>query len=218
MSLLEEELARLRAGEVTFSAFVQATRKNWRAVAHSIVRRWDLPTWTDVEDVEQDLLLAAWTMIDRYDPTRGRSLKDYVVWNAYDKAKKRAHKARGALRHGGKEDRSPSRYERPLTTYERDSEEGTFNPVLDRQQTPAVQLDRAIVNETMFALETLCTEPYEVAVMRAIAAVGAASLSDAAAVLYDDPNVRRVLRLDSEAHAESMVKSAFRRVVDAAAA
>lgn len=218
MTTLDQQLTALRSGAITFETFVRATTTTWRAISKSIARRWDLPAWHDAEDIEQDLLLTVWSTLDQYDPARGVSLRGYVIWRAYDRAKKRVHRNRNAYRHR-RADFAPSRYELPLSTFDVTDESGhTYNPVADRMSSPPKQLDSIIVDEIIDILEASCESERELAVMRAIASTGAESLSAAAAVLYDSPDARRVLRIDSEAHAEKIVLTAFRRVVDAVAA
>jgi DNA-directed RNA polymerase specialized sigma24 family protein len=140
--------AALRAvydGRATFDAVVREHRAHFRALAAQILRRWKLPPWVQLEDVEQDLLIAAWERLWDYDPARGTSIEGYVIWNAYDRAKKRAHKARGSKRSGNKADSNPSRFERGYAAVwgddaDRRSEEKSSIPA---PQESGVQLHEA---------------------------------------------------------------------------
>lgn len=102
----------LYEGDITFEEFVRATRERWEKLASYIMRRWRLPAWASLEDIVQELLLGAWNCVWKFAPvsksdhTPGAHER-YVVWNAVDYAKKKAHKVRGASRHRGA-DANPS--------------------------------------------------------------------------------------------------------------
>lgn len=119
MDDLEKTLWDVYEGRATFEDLVRQDRqkKHFRSLAASIMRRWKLPASIAVEDVEQDLMLAAWLKLWDYEPGRGVTITGYLVYNAYDKAKKSAHKARGAIRSGNKADSNPSRAERCLASF-----------------------------------------------------------------------------------------------------
>jgi DNA-directed RNA polymerase specialized sigma24 family protein len=105
-------------GAVGFDEFARATRAHWGAIARKLHRKWKVPAWLGAEDIEQELLLAAWVSAPRFDPARGHTAKAYLVFHACDKAKKAIHKARGSYRRDGN---APSRIETPVgdTTAER---------------------------------------------------------------------------------------------------
>lgn len=113
MSALQIELTRLQAGEQSFERFALATRKTWLNLAHHLLRRWRGPVSVDVEDLVQELLVACWRCLTRFDPKRGVSIERYAIYNSVDKAKKWLHKRRGAYR---RDDKSPSRFELPFST------------------------------------------------------------------------------------------------------
>jgi hypothetical protein len=81
----------------------------------------------DVEDLVQELLVACWRCLLKFDPSRldgnGNkiSIERYVVYNSVDKAKKWLHKRRGAYR---RDDKSPSRFELPFSTLGGQHDEG----------------------------------------------------------------------------------------------
>lgn len=100
--LFEKELVTLRDGG-SFAKFTKATDKVWVAQARMLMRKWGvgLPKETTIDDLKQELLIAAWRFVAKWDPKYGVSISRYVVWNAVDKAKKALHKLRGASRAGG---------------------------------------------------------------------------------------------------------------------
>lgn len=104
---MKVELEALRDGRVSFDAFFAQTVPEWRRLAKYLLARWPVPDAVDVEDVVQELAVAAWQFVGRYDPERGTPLQRYVVYNAVDKAKKWMHQQRAAYR---RDDRSPSRH------------------------------------------------------------------------------------------------------------
>src|SRR5258706_2389992 len=77
-----------RAGTIPFDAFARRTMPKWRGIAHEYLRKWVLPQWVEIDDVVQDLLLAAWESIGSYDPSRDTSavafdgLPRFVEWRA----------------------------------------------------------------------------------------------------------------------------------------
>ena len=107
---LQNELLRYHRGEVTFDAFARTTHKTWVALATQLHRRWKCTPAVSVDDVQQQLLVAAWRCIPKWQPARA-SLQRFVIYNAYDKAKKWVHKQRNAYR---RDDKSPSRVPVPL--------------------------------------------------------------------------------------------------------
>lgn len=111
-SSLQAELERYQRGEITFDTLAHRTQKTWVALATQLLSRWKCTAAVSIEDVQQQLLLAAWRCIPNFDPSRGKSLHQYVIYNAYDKAKKWVHKQRNAYR---RDDKAPSRVPVPLS-------------------------------------------------------------------------------------------------------
>jgi len=108
---MKNELRAYHCGRITFARFYAITRKEWFSLASSLIRRWRLPPSVDIEDVVQVMLADVHRRVPRWDPERGRSLEDFVVWNACDKAVKWLHRERCAFRRDGK---SKSRYPLPF--------------------------------------------------------------------------------------------------------
>ncbi len=158
---MAEGLARLRAGEITFTHFAQVTAVDWQRLAKTIFVRWPLPADVAIEDVKQELLLALverrksskfQTLVEKWDPAvrdkKGRpmALARYCVWNAMVWACRWLHKRRGASRSRefkGVAGKAPGRFFKPVSAYE--SDERTLpSPVTQAGQETRVLLVEAI--------------------------------------------------------------------------
>jgi len=191
---LDGALHRLREGQLSFTDFATYTHNHWHRLAVHLYRRWKPPTGVDVEDVLQEVLLAAWQFVGTWDPEREVSLERYVVWNASDKAKKQLHKLRGA-KLSGSSDRNPSRAE-ALTT-NGDCLVEVSEDKLDERYGRAVDLARSA--------ETVAEGLVLVRLARTW------SVQATATSLYADPTTRLGLRLGSEASARRFVKGVLVR-------
>lgn len=118
-NVLERALWDLREGRISFTEFARESRPAWEALATYIARRWRLPSWGTTEDLVQELLLGAWEFVWKFEPCMGTTIRRFVIYNAVDKAKKHAHRMRGASL-SGSADRNPSHVERPLAAYTED--------------------------------------------------------------------------------------------------
>lgn len=218
----ERHFVALHDGDITFDEFARQTLPLWRSLAAQVHQRWRLPHWYSREETVQNFLFAAWKFVWEYDPkrSRGRSIQRFVVWNAYDKAKKAAHVARAARR-SGNPDVEPSHVERPLSSYGQEGDSGE---------------DRDQAGERLMHAKGAFTEPdqergmleaedwAEVAVRawslantlgeaRALEALAAAStVEDAAQLLYGDEGARAELGIRSEAEAIAVVRRTVRAV------
>lgn len=185
----------------------------WSRFAGFILRRWRLPPWVTHEDVRQDLVIAAWLHVRKFDPARGVSADRYVEWNAITSAKKRGHKARGSYRHRNA-DAAPSRHELAFTGLAREGDEdgAVEERLAERASTPPAQHDLAERRDLLRRLEVACESPRERWSVRALVEVGG-DVGAAALALYDNAQARYELRLASEARAEKVVASVVRAVV-----
>lgn len=104
---MQEQLMALRNGHTNFDQFGRSTTSDWERIAGSLMRKWQCPPGVGVEDVMQELMLAAWKFVDKWDPKYGVKIDRYVTWNAIDKAKKWINKQRQA---GTAGDKGKSRY------------------------------------------------------------------------------------------------------------
>lgn len=212
MTELGEALLAVREKRCTFNDFVRATRIHWQRLSDDLRRRWDIPVWVGREDIEQDMLIAAWQFLDKFDPSRGVAIERFMVFNATDKAKKALHVARGANQHRGT-DRNKSRYEKNESSFKREGDaEGERQSVLD--QNASVEPDQEDVvhrNERGKRVLKACINTREFLTMQAITKVGN-SVRDAASLLYEDRDARRICALTSIEQANEVVEIAVRDV------
>jgi DNA-directed RNA polymerase specialized sigma24 family protein len=197
---MREALLAVWVGSMTFDAFARATRGEWRRIAADLVRRWAPPGWVTTEDVEQDLLLAAWLFLDAYRPDSPAGIHAYVTWNAMDKAKKRLHKVRGAVL-AGSADRAPSRIERPIDV--------EASPTAKRFAADDDPEDVLAQIEQLEAVLAACN-PVEADAVNMLAATH--DFDAVASSLYGDLNRRRELRLGSEQEAMRVASAVLRGV------
>lgn len=104
---LTTELEALREGRTSFAEFSADTEEAWTNFARYLMRKWRAPVGVDLEDVRQEILVAAWAAVREWEPGRGPSLRKYVVFCAIDKGKKWLHVQRRA---GKKGDAARSRH------------------------------------------------------------------------------------------------------------
>ena len=222
----ERHFRALRAGETTVAEFLAATAQLWRRMAVSIHRQWKGPSWLACEDTEQELRAWALHFVWEFgrgipDPSRGGSVQRYVVWNAFDKAKKAMHKARRA-KLSGNPDRAKSRVERPLSSFGRDEEGehvadggaveslmfgvGAFTE--PDQETRLIEAEEEQTQRVRAWSQASSFE--EMRVMEVLA--GAGSVEEAARSLMRDEGARAELELDDQKEAERVVRRAARAV------
>lgn len=109
---MQAELAQYQRGDLTFDEFARATHKTWVAFSVHLLGRWKASPAVAPEDLQQELLVACWRCVPKWDPARSALLK-FVVYNCMDKAKKWLHKQRNAYR---RDDKSPGRFPVALTS------------------------------------------------------------------------------------------------------
>lgn len=196
-------LTQVREGELTFENFVAQTRKDFFLLATNLLRRWKNPAWLTADDLEQELYLGAWKYIPKHDPTRGKPIEEYVLWNAMNAAKRELHVARG-VSISGSPDRKASNFEAPLTSL---GEEGDGEVIMNLMAEAPIAEEYILqvqqTRKTATAALKICETPKERMVVLAIREAG--SLDKASSVLYDDMQHRIALRLDSEEYAERFV-------------
>ena len=165
---LERAAWAFREGDSTFGEYVAATQWRWEALSSWLLRKWRGPVWVDRVDVLQDLYLGAWTGIWAYVPeyatgdgrSTGRMLSMHAEYTAIDKAKKRLHKARGAVL-SGNADSSPGRVEVSFSAI------SATPSVID-----AIVGSRELTDDEEFRIYEMCSTMQEVLVVRAVVAAG----------------------------------------------
>jgi DNA-directed RNA polymerase specialized sigma24 family protein len=195
---LGQQLAQVREGRLTFDEVVRASEKRWERLAQYIGRRWYGPAWHGNDDLKQEILVAAWDAVWRFDERRAgrseRAIVRYVVFNAVDRAKKRRHSARGA-RQGNNPDSSPARFE--MLAPDEDAER-----VWAAATASAPEQERRM--EAVEHALALCRTRAERIVVRALAQTGC--LATAAQRVYDDASARALLGVRSSKEANVVVR------------
>ena len=207
---MQRELALLRAGAIDFADFARRTHAHWDRMAAALMRRWPLPAGVERTDVVQELLLAAWDLVPRWDPERGPTLLHFVAWNASVRAKKWLHKQRNAKR---RDDRSPSRHALAFGSFVGEDDDPER---WDRMLQEAYDAERllewreGLVERVASALTGIDAQ------VLLLLADARGDLDAAAAALYSEPRVRLALRLGNEDAARRVVRRVARTVTDAA--
>ena len=97
---MRQLLESVRAGECDFGTFASLTRPRWLGMARRLLRKWD-PRWgVSVDDVAQELLLAAWKFLPKWQEGRA-DIERFVVFNAHASARDWLHRQRGASSSSG---------------------------------------------------------------------------------------------------------------------
>ncbi len=209
---MDAPLLALRTGRISFQTFERRTRNVWAAIAKHILRRWRGPIAVSEQDIVQELYVSVWTFTGHWDEKHGQSITNYVVWNAYDKAKKWLHQQRNAYR---RDDSSPSRCEMPFSAMRRagsaeddwDPEEALLNRVaLEPDRSPAV--DDILTGRRTLELAALAY-PEHAPAMVALAKTG--DLDLAAQIVYDNP-LLALAGVDTMNDARRLVSSALQAV------
>lgn len=73
----DEDLHRLRAGDIPFDAFSRIHRTSFVRLAHRFMRQWR-PVHLEAEDLAQHAMLTAWRSVDIWEDDRGVPLEAFV--------------------------------------------------------------------------------------------------------------------------------------------
>jgi hypothetical protein len=214
---MKEACARYAAGRATFAEFLKATAKEWEALSASVVNRWKIPEHRAArEDIEQEMLLGAFTAFEKYDATISEDVGAYVCFSAIAAGKKKAHKLRGAKRHSGK---TPSRIERPFSSF---GDEGTGEKSADAV-VEGLMLASGMVEDRESERRLLCEERKEEAERLALneaeriaveVILDGLSLDDGAKILYENPDVCLANRLGCVDGARRLINIAALNLAD----
>jgi DNA-directed RNA polymerase specialized sigma24 family protein len=203
----ERALEELYRGQMSFTEFARITKPRWSALAGYIARRWRQPLWSSVEDLEQELLMGAWQYVWRFEPCMGVRIERFVIYNAVDRAKKAAHRTRGASL-SGSADRNPSHIERPFASWSEEGEHALEAMLADEPTQTRVLEQRDSLEGALAA----CRAPGERAVVEGLLRTG--SLLECALALYQDPTTRLAWRFNSEDHAFWVVEQLAATIAD----
>lgn len=206
---IESAVIEARAGTLDFAGFYERTTADWARIARQLLRKWEVPIWLSPEDIEHDLVIAAWLAVHKYTPKRGKmSLKGFVVWRAYAAAKRVIHKARLGHRPHRGESRAKSQHELFANDIASRPGEPEVNGVDVLASVEATQELAAFRCSILRRFIPLSRTTSDALALRALVAVGGRSIDDAAAVLYDDEDARLTCRLLNEEHAGKVVMNA----------
>lgn len=191
------ELNELASGAIPFDVFAQRTAGQWSAMARYLMRRWKVPAGVEQCDIEQELRLAAWSYVPRWDPARGPLIK-FVTWNAMTAAKKWMH-SQARRRHDG----AAGHVDIPVSWCSPETEQRP-EPVGDATQEDDFQR-LEVLAEILSSLSDLDA--------RVVGALleSRGDIECAAEVLYRDSRVSLALRLGSEADARHHVRRVIKR-------
>lgn len=198
---MRRELDALREKRITFNAFVILTRLEWYRLAAYLLRRWQAPADVSLDDLVQEMLLEAWTVVDEYDPNRGVSIEKFVTWNAVSRAKKWLHRQRSAYR---VDDRSPSRHPICFSALDEDAER-RLEPVIEATEEEEVDRKTSIRR----ALEALPDDLDRALLLCLVAARG--DIERAARSFLASPKRRWLFRIDDEGLARRGIRRALSR-------
>lgn len=190
---LAGNLERLRDGDLDFSKFIHRTHAAWESLGQDLMRRYKAPIAVGREDVIQEMLAVVPRFVAQWDPKRDVPLKSYVVYNAYDKAKKWLHKQRNAKR---RDDKAPGRFERALTTLA--SDEMGDEILMSRASVEPSQQEGMERAEAIQALKStdLVFNVYQ----------QSGDVETTAGLLFGNPGARIAFRLDSLETARALVE------------
>lgn len=179
---MQKQLEQLMRGELAFTKFARETDSDWQRLAGYLYNRWPLPMAIEVDDVKQELLVGSWQVVEGFDPSRGKTLLEYVVFNSVDRAKRWLHKQRSAV--WGR-DKGASRFPLAFALITDDSstmldQSLVFGPQQYQVMTELEALNRAF-GICRTARETLC-------VSAIVESKGC--IEDAIAWLYENPERR----------------------------
>jgi DNA-directed RNA polymerase specialized sigma24 family protein len=199
---IEGALRALYEGAMTFEEFERATREDWRRMARHLASHWPRPAWHSDEDVVQDLLVGVWEHLWDYDPSRGPSISEFVLYNACCDATVEIHRARGASL-GGNRGRNATRIPRPFSAFGRSDDKDALAAVLAEFAAPA---EAEVMVERQEHALSACETVKERIVVEALLRVG--GIERATQLVYGDRLARATLGLVDEHHALREVASA----------
>jgi hypothetical protein len=209
-------------GEMQLSECLKLVQPTLLPMATSLRRRWTPSAAFDVEDVQQEMMLALVTALQKYRARWGNStvardkkgpradLGNYCMYYIHDKAKKRLHKERGANLHGNS-DKNKSRIPKFFDDVSRPKmgdAPRAIETVVKALVVAPVQ-DAAVENHEVWT--RILRKSKSSAVKWGMLALQHANGEKvlAAKALYSDPKVRLHLQLGCERDAEKVIAKAW---------
>lgn len=206
---MQAELTAFYRGEISFTQFARLTNSSWRALATTLLRKWQAPG-VSVEDLQQELLFACSVMIPRFDAARGVSLQKFIVYNTCDKAKKWLHRQRNAYR---RDDNSPGRF--PISWSSLGLEEHQEEWILGNVAVEASQEERLIERELQIERQqVIASIPTDDLAFMYYQQAG--SVDEAAAAIHANPRASLALRAVTLDDAREQVERSIERAAEAA--
>lgn len=201
----------LRAGSISFAEFARESAPVWERFGRYLMRRWKAPLGVELYDVQQELLLAGWQAIPKWDPNRGVPIDRFVIFQAIDKAKKWLHRQRNARR---RDDKAPGRFPAGFSYLGCETAED-----VDRMAWKHSDIEETLIEREEESL--LCGELTRVAArlpsrerecLRLVAECGG-DASSAVQLIVSDPGRRLALRVGNDAAANAIVRRSLRAAV-----
>lgn len=202
--LFAERLHALRDGRLPFADFYRATRNLWLYMGGRLLRQRNPGIGVDVEDVAQEMVVAAWRILPRWDPARGVGIDRYVIFNANSSAAHWLDAQREACQ-GGRLADNPNRAPRlgGTDTVEREAWAGTI-AAWQPDAEELVDTSRLVLPRRLSRLDRLVVE----------GVIATGSLEATALYIYNHYPYRIALELGSEQAAARLVRRTAARLCD----
>lgn len=200
---MQTELHLYRTGQIPFDEFARLTHKTWRSLAQHLLNRWQASPAVSPDDLQQELLLACWRFVPKWEASRNVTLVRFVIYNCCDKAKKWLHKQRNAYR---RDDKALSRFPVALASLglEEHAEERLMSGVAVEANQETEMVRRQSLLEVEF--DDLAFMHYQMT----------GSIEEAAHNIHRNPMHRLLLRAGSIDMARAVVERSIERAVEAA--
>lgn len=201
---MQKELEQLAAGEISFDVFAIRTSEHWQRLAQSLYGKWktQIPAGVGVEDIKQEMLFQAWFTLPEYDATRGKTLHQYVVFQASARASRFINMQRNAFRRSGS---APSRFPTSFATL------GDASPEWFESLLPTDSVDFEDMVDASRRFERHLSEASslsEVFTLTALKMTGG-DIRRAGRMLFDETELRVYNRWNSEEAAINHVESSL---------
>lgn len=190
------------AQEETHEQFFARTRADWVRLARHLMARCRVPEGVDEDDVVQELQIAAWRVLGKFDPARGAKPDQFLMFNSIVRAKRwiKRQARRGGLEVGDA---------RLVSSAEL---EGDEHPRLPEPAVDPAQEDEAARADELRRLLDGCAS-----IRTKIVLVAAWQLGDvdaAGRAIYEDRDLRLKFRLDCRGDARRVVVKEIKRALE----